>query len=198
MTGELDRALGRLAVIADEVDARSGTPHHSARVTALTKRLLRALRIEGDEFATIAMAARVHDIGKQHLPEEVLRKPGPLSEHEWEQMQSHPYLGAQALSVVPEWASLAPIVLAHHERTDGHGYPLRISGAKIPFGARVIAIADSVDAMMSVRPYRTPYSLDQVMAVLVTGAGSQWDAGMVAVCVALLQSDEFTLQARIS
>jgi HD-GYP domain-containing protein (c-di-GMP phosphodiesterase class II) len=198
MTGELDRALGRLAVIADEVDVRSGTPRHSARVTTLARRLLREFQVEGDEFATIVMAARVHDIGKQHMPEELLRKPGPLSEHEWEQIQLHPYFGAQALSLVPAWAGLAPIVFAHHERFDGGGYPQRVSGTRIPFGARVLAVADSLDAMISPRPYRSPYSLDQAVATLVAGANRQWDADIVAICVAMLREEEVAVSIRIS
>jgi HD-GYP domain-containing protein (c-di-GMP phosphodiesterase class II) len=186
MNGELDRALGRLAVIADEVDARSGTPLHSARVTVLTTRLLDALRIQGDERALIAMAARVHDIGKLQVPEELLRKPGPLSKDEWSLVRLHPHFGSRALSMVPEWEMLAPLVFAHHERMDGCGYPRRLPGANIPLGARAIAIADSLDAMLSARPYQGPQSLDCVQATLLAGAGTQWDPHLVAVCMPLL------------
>jgi HD-GYP domain-containing protein (c-di-GMP phosphodiesterase class II) len=198
MNGELDRALGRLAVIADEVDARSGTPLHSARVTVLTTHLLDALQVKGDELALIAMAARVHDIGKLQVPEELLRKPGPLSKEEWSLVRLHPHFGSRALAMVPEWEMLAPLVFAHHERMDGCGYPVRLPGAKIPLGARAIAIADSLDAMLSARPYQGPQSLERALATLVAGAGTQWDPQLVAVCVTMLHETEPLWGTRIS
>jgi HD-GYP domain-containing protein (c-di-GMP phosphodiesterase class II) len=124
-------------------------------------------------------AARVHDVGKIGIPDDILRKPGALSDDEWAVMKMHPEQGADLLAQYPDFRRGIDIIRHHHEAWDGSGYPHRLKANEIPFGARVIAVADSYDAMTSDRPYRRGKSPTEAAAILRDGRGIQWDAQIV-------------------
>ncbi len=166
--------------MADAVDLRDAyTGGHSRRVTEYCAIILKELDHNGPEVALIEAAARVHDIGKIGIPDAVLNKPGRLTDEERAIMEEHPTHGATLLKRYADFARGVEIVLHHHESWDGTGYPHGFVGTDIPFGARVIAVADSYDAMTSDRPYRRGMSADKAVAILRQGRGQQWDAAIV-------------------
>ena len=169
-----------LEQMADTVDLRDPyTGGHSRRVTAHTERILKELNIQGAEADLITAAARVHDLGKIGVPDAILKKPGPLTPEEQAIMQSHPDQGANFLARYPDFGRGVAMVRHHHENWDGTGYPGRLKGPAIPFGARVIAVADSYDAMTSDRPYRAATSPEMTASILWRGRNKQWDAQVV-------------------
>jgi hypothetical protein len=166
--------------MADTVDMRDPyTGGHSRHVAELVGGILQELRMRGPEAKLVVSAARVHDIGKIGIPDHILRKDGMLSSEEWRIMESHAERGAELLGRYPDFVRGVEIVRHHHERWDGEGYPYRLKGAEIPFGARVIAVADSFDAMTSDRPYRRALSATQAATILRDGRGRQWDPALV-------------------
>ncbi len=166
--------------LADTVDLRDpSTGGHSRRVTAFTAQALAALDVRGPEATLIVAAARVHDLGKIATPDAVLCKPGPLDDAEHAAMRAHAAGGAAFLARYSDFRRGAAVVRHHHERLDGLGYPDGLRGDAIPFGARVIAVADSFDAMTSDRPYRAGMPPAVAAARLVAGRGTQWDPAVV-------------------
>jgi HD-GYP domain-containing protein (c-di-GMP phosphodiesterase class II) len=166
--------------MADTVDLRDPyTGGHSRRVTEYTRGILEALGTQGPDVGLIIAAARVHDIGKIAMPDHVLLKSGKLSDEEWTIMRQHPEQGADLLARYPDFRRGVDIVRHHHERWDGEGYPHRLRELAIPFGARVIAVADSYDAMTSDRPYRKGMTPQKAAAILREGRGRQWDPQIV-------------------
>jgi HD-GYP domain-containing protein (c-di-GMP phosphodiesterase class II) len=141
--------------------------------------ILKSLDKTGAEKELVASAARVHDIGKIGLPDSVLLNEGKLNEQEVAIMQTHPDAGAQLLRRYHEFSRGIDIVRHHHERWDGLGYPAGLKGQTIPFGARIVAVADSFDAMTSDRPYRQGMSSEVACGILTAGKGTQWDAEVV-------------------
>jgi putative nucleotidyltransferase with HDIG domain len=137
----------------------------------------------------IVRAGVLHDIGKIRVPDAILFKNGALETAEWEIMKRHAESGAEILSQIPTLAQYAPIVAAHHERFDGLGYPYGLRGDEISLEARVVAVADSFHAMVSDRPYRDAFSYGEAIAVLSEGRGTQWDAAVVDVMIALAAED---------
>lgn len=141
--------------IVAALDARDAyTASHSDRVADMVLVLAAALGLDEDETTRIHMAAHLHDIGKIAVPDSVLRKAGPLTRPEWEEMRRHPVTGYEILRKIDDFKEISILVRHHHERWDGRGYPDGLSGHDIPPGSRVIAVADSIDAMMSSRSYR--------------------------------------------
>jgi HD-GYP domain-containing protein (c-di-GMP phosphodiesterase class II) len=162
--------------LADAVDARDTyIGGHSRRVATYTKRILHALNITQADTMLIVTAARVHDIGKLYVPDAILHKAGPLTAEEWETMKAHAAHGAEFLARHADFQPYAELVRHHHERIDGKGYPSGLCGDAIPLGARVIAVADSYDAMTSDRPYRRGMPPTQATQILHEGRGTQWD-----------------------
>ncbi|HVA92528.1 MAG TPA: HD-GYP domain-containing protein [Chloroflexota bacterium] len=161
---------------------------HSSRVAEFSEVIVRALHCRGEDADLIIAAARLHDIGKSKVPTDVLNKPGPLTPAEWEVMRAHAEIGANALQDCPAFAKLAAIVRHHHERWDGRGYPHHLRATDIPLGARVIAVADSFDAMTSDRPYRRGMRAAEARTVLRLGRGTQWDAVIVDTFLECLPS----------
>lgn len=151
------------------------TSGHSQRVADMTLELSKALGIVGSELENIHMAAHLHDIGKIGVPDNVLNKNGKLLPHEWEYIKMHPKVGYDILSKSKRLNNIAQIVLYHHERWDGKGYPYEIKGTNIPFGSRIIAVCDSIDAMTSKRPYRKPLSLEKCKHEIEINKGIMYD-----------------------
>lgn len=182
-----DDTLILLEDMADTVDLRDVyTGGHSRRVADLTRQTLSQLKIYGLEAEIIETAARLHDIGKIGIPDAILQKPGRLTPEETAVMQTHSEKGADLLSKYKNFSRGVSMIMHHHERWDGKGYPVGLSGYDIPFGARVIAVADSYDAMTSERPYRSALDSRQAIQILLEGRGRQWDANVVNAFVDMM------------
>jgi len=123
----------------------------------------------------IHIAGHLHDIGKIGIPDKVLLKPGRLNDEEWELMKQHPKIGADILAGAPKFARIAAIILHHHERFDGKGYPFGAKGEEIPLGSRIIAVCDSIDAMASSRAYRGALPLETVRSEIEKNSGLMYD-----------------------
>jgi putative nucleotidyltransferase with HDIG domain len=160
------------------LDARDENTHnHSRQVADVALFLARALKFDKARAELIHVAGHLHDIGKMGLPDSVLKKPGPLNDAEWRLMKAHPVIGARIVAPVKIFKgknSIQDIILHHHERYDGKGYPRGIKGEKIPFGARIIAVADSLSAMLQDRPYRKGMSFDDAVMEIFNNAGTQF------------------------
>jgi HD-GYP domain-containing protein (c-di-GMP phosphodiesterase class II) len=159
-----------------------GAAGHAERVAAHSRRVARAMGIGPDEALRIECAARVHDVGKIIVSPEILEKPGRLAHCEYEEIQRHAIFGARLVSSLGDPA-LTAIVRHHHERLDGSGYPDGLRGAEIPLGARIVAVADTFDALTSMRPYREAFSPSAAIALLEDEAGCTLDPEVVGVFV---------------
>ncbi len=163
------------------LDLRDGiTGGHSSRVADLAVHLGQRLAMSTDEMQHLKWAALLHDVGKLGVPDEILTKPGPLSDTEWEQMRRHPTYGLSIVGQDGFLRQVAEIVYCHHEHFDGKGYPRGLAGEEIPLAARVFAVADAYDAMTSDRPYRAALSHTQAMEEIERCAGTQFDPRVVA------------------
>jgi hypothetical protein len=160
------------------------TPGHAAATMAHAIATARQLQLSDEETATVQLAALFHDIGKIGVPEQLLKKAGPLGYTEWREVQDHARIGANMLAKIPSLASVRPAVLGHHERWDGTGYPDKLKGEDIPLAARIVAVCDAFQAMISSRPYRAARTREQAIADLQRNAGTQFDARVVDAFVA--------------
>ena len=154
--------------------------HHVNGVGRLVAALAREFAHDSDQLDEMLRAAELHDIGKLAIPDEILNKPGPLSDSEWRFMRQHPIIGERILNADPALRPVARLVRASHERWDGNGYPDRLAGSAIPLGARIIAACDAYEAMTSERCYQAARSRDDAIAELQGNAGSQFDPTVVA------------------
>ena len=179
---ETDRTYdATLAALSSALDVRdTETEGHARRVVRYMELIAAELAVPAADHPTLRRGALLHDIGKIGVPDHILRKPGPLTDLEWETMRTHPDLGARIIANVPFLTEVAEIIRAHHERWDGGGYPAGLAGEGIPLGARIFAVADSFDAMTSDRPYRRGRPLDEALAEIERCAGTQFDPAVVA------------------
>ncbi len=166
------------------------TKGHSENVQAFSLRLARHLGLSGDRLRAIDYSSLLHDIGKLGVPEDILNKPGSLTEEEYLAVKQHPALGSQMVSGIGSLATSAPIIHAHHEFFDGRGYPEGRRGQDIPLEARIIAVADAYEAMTSDRPYRRAYTSEEALRRLREASASQFDPELVGAFIMMLQSDE--------
>ena len=170
--------------IVAALDARDAyTASHSDRVADMVLVLAAALGLDEDETTRIHMAAHLHDIGKIAVPDSVLRKAGPLTRPEWEEMRRHPVTGYEILRKIDDFKEIAMLVRHHHERWDGRGYPDGLSGHDIPPGSRVIAVADSIDAMMSSRSYRPAMTSAACRREIEKNSGIMYDPRVAAAAL---------------
>jgi len=169
-------------LLADLLDRRDPyTAAHSQRVAQLTSLILDEFpELPADEREAIVLAARIHDLGKVATSDLILRKPGRLSDDEFAVIKRHPVDGSEILRHLSPYRHIVEIVRHHHERWDGRGYPDGLAGEAIPFGSRVIAVADTYDAMTTDRPYRRALTHEEALAELRRGAGTQFDPAVVA------------------
>ncbi|MCL6447049.1 MAG: HD-GYP domain-containing protein [Armatimonadetes bacterium] len=158
---------------------------HSRRVADMAVDLARLVGLKGRELEMVHIAAHLHDIGKIGVPDQILRKPGRLLPHEWAVIQRHPEIGANILVKSRQLKMVAAMVLHHHERWDGKGYPEGLKGEAIPLGSRIIALCDAVDAMTSERPYRPAITWRQCWEKVVANKAIQFDAVLVEAAEAL-------------
>lgn len=169
------------------------TPRHGERVAQFARRLGERLGLSGDGLPGLTIASLLHDIGKVGVPEIVLFRPGKRRGAVRHSFQTHPVIGADLLSAVPQLVSLAAIVRHHHERWDGKGYPDGLAGEAIPLGARIIAAADAFDALTAGRLYRPPVSALSALREIACHAGSQFDPAVASALVAACQEGDLTL-----
>ena len=182
-------ALKTLAAVASVRDRE--TSAHAQRMVHLAEATARLLGRPDEEVHLIRLAALLHDIGKLGIPDAILHKPGPLTEQEWAVMSRHPEIGRQILVQAGGiFVLLSRIVVAHHERWDGNGYPYGLTQDAIPLGARILAVVDAYDAMTSQRPYRQALSAADARGELERCAGSQFDPQVVAAFLQALDEQE--------
>ncbi len=189
-----------LQLMVAAIEARDPyTSGHSQRVARYSRVIGRLAGLSARKVEQIGTAALLHDVGKIH--EEfapILRKPGRLTDPEFEVMKTHSAKGAALVGKVTHFAELVPMVRGHHERWSGRGYPDALSGDAIPLGARVITIADTLDAMTTIRPYRPPRSLDEVRDEIARVAGIQFDPRLCAALLAKEKWGELCLEVEIA
>ena len=180
---ELERSYDiTLEALGDALDLKDAeTVGHSKRVTAYTIKIAGAYNVPEDKVRIIARGAFLHDIGKMAIPDAVLSKPGPLTPAEILKVQEHCMHGYQMLRKIPFLLEAAEIVFSHQERYDGSGYPRRLKGTEIPLGARIFAIADTLDAITSDRPYRPAQDMQAARAEIQNWSGKQFDPEIVEV-----------------
>jgi len=187
-----------LEALGDALDLKDAeTEGHSRRVTAFTIAIARAMALPAEEVETIAHGAFLHDFGKMAIRDSVLRKPGPLDPDEVQEMQRHCELGYQMVRKIPFLKDAAEIVYAHQERWDGTGYPRGLKGEEIPLGARIFAIADTLDAITSDRPYRSARSYQAAREEIELWSGRQFDPVIVKVFLRMPQSIWENLRSQV-
>lgn len=189
-----------LQLMVAAIEARDPyTSGHSQRVARYSRVIARLTGLSARKVDQIGTAALLHDVGKIH--EEfapILRKPGRLTDPEFEVMKTHSAKGAALVGKVTHFAELVPMVRGHHERWSGRGYPDSLAGDAIPLGARVITIADTLDAMTTIRPYRPPRSLDEVREEIARVAGIQFDPRLCAMLLTQEKWAELCLEVEIA
>jgi len=182
------------SALANAIEARDEYLHgHCERLAALAVRIAELLGMPGDEVETIRLGAILHDVGKIGIPDRVLLKPAALDAEERRIVEMHPEIGDKLLAPLDLLAGARPIVRHHHERWDGNGYPDRLAAEDIPLGARIVAVADSIEVMSSRQLYRRPRTTEDVVAELHEHRGRQWDAAIVDIALELIASGELQL-----
>ena len=164
---------------------------HQTRVTALALAMANQLGFNADDLDTLRIAAMLHDIGKIYVPADFLNRPGVLRNEEFSVIKMHPEVGYDILKNLGEDWPVATIIRQHHERMDGSGYPHGLAGEDIDKGARIIAVADVVDAMCSHRPYRPSLGIDAALAEVEKGSGTRYEARAVESCLRLFREQGF-------
>ena len=171
----LDGYMKTAEALAQASDAKDTyTIGHSERVRDYAIKAARNLELSDEDFQAIEFGALLHDIGKMGIDEKILRKPGSLTDEEWATMQEHPVIGANMVGEIPLLEKAKLIILHHHERYDGTGYPKGLKGEEIPLGARVVAICDAFDTMTTEQSYSTTLSVEEAIDELVSGNGSHF------------------------
>lgn len=162
--------------ITSALDARDPyTGDHSRRVSDMACTICELMGLSQKEYDETHIAAHLHDIGKIGVPDAILLKPSSLNDEEWAIMKKHPQIGADILSKSPHFSRISAIILHHHERFDGKGYPFGAKGEEIPLGARIIAVCDSIDAMASARAYRKALPIEICRSEIERNIGQMYD-----------------------
>jgi putative two-component system response regulator len=183
----LDATEGVLFALARAVEARDRyTIYHAERVGRYAQAIGVALGLDAEDTAMLYEGGVLHDLGKIAIPDAILLKPGPLTDNEFATMRQHSVEGERICLSLRSVAHYLPIIRHHHERIDGDGYPDHLVGGQVPTGARIVAIADAWDAMVSDRPYRVGLEREEAVGRLRSGSGKQWDADMIPIFLALL------------
>ncbi len=190
-----DTTLKALSAALDAKDA--ATEGHSERVARLTVAIAREMQVPEEKLIDVERGALLHDVGKIGVPDEVLRKPATLTRKEWQAMRQHPLLAGALVSKVGFLEGALPILLYHHERYDGRGYPFGLAADRIPIEARIFAVVDAYDAMTSDRPYRKAVSHEAALAEITANSGSQFDPDAVEAFLRVIDrfQDQFGEQA---
>jgi putative nucleotidyltransferase with HDIG domain len=173
---------GTVSALILTIDAKDHYTHnHSNRVAKLSCSIARAMGVSEQTVKEIGNAASIHDIGKIGIEENILRKNGKLSAEEYTEIKKHPAIGVRIVQSIPFLEDAMPVIKHHHERHDGTGYPDGLTGDQIPLSARIVIVADAIDAMMSNRPYRDALTMEKVFNELRENAGTQFDPDIVDI-----------------
>ena len=167
------------------------TRGHSERVSKYSVLLGKFLGLDNNALETLEIAASLHDIGKIGIRDEILFKPGRLTNEEYAKIQEHTVIGAEILKPIPSLKKIIPYILYHHEKWNGTGYPSTISGEKIPYGARIIAVADTFDAITSDRPYRKGMNVSKAMKIINDGIGTQFCPEIAKAFLKMLKDNDY-------
>ena len=179
----------------DARDSHSGS--HSKRMAGLSEQMAMKFQMSTRDTRELCWAALLHDIGKIGVEDQILYKPGPLNDHEWEIMKTHPEVGAQMIRGLSGMENIAVLIFGHHERMDGSGYPRGLCGEQIPFGARIIAVVDSYSAMTEGRPYRKARTHEEAIIELNKLSGTQYDSDVVNVFISLFEENKQALSSNL-
>jgi putative nucleotidyltransferase with HDIG domain len=194
---EIDR-VEEIAVLAAAIEAKDrDTRGHTARVAELTVLIARELGLPSPALRSLARAGLLHDIGKLQISDELLNKPGPLTDEEWLMMKQHPQMGVDILVRLGKFEDEAQIVLSHHERIDGSGYPGGLRAGAIPLGARILSVADTYDVLVSDRPYRKARTREEAMLILREESGHHLYAPAVNALFNILSSQDSSDRRRV-
>lgn len=159
------------------------THGHSQRVAEIADRLAVAVGVSAEDRYVLRLAGAMHDIGKIGVRDTVLRKAGPLDDAEWDEMRAHPHVGSEAISHIKEMGQVATVIRHHHENVDGSGYPDGLEGDAIPFLARILAVADAYEAMISDRSYRKGMTRERAFDVLLSECGRRYERQLVDLLI---------------
>jgi putative nucleotidyltransferase with HDIG domain len=172
--------IGSIRAFAAAIDAKDPyTRGHSERVAAVSRVIARQLSLSEETQQKIWIAALLHDVGKIGVEDQVLRKVGRLTDEEFEQMKSHTVIGAEIMSSIEQLREMIPVIRWHHEAWNGRGYPDGKKGDEIPLWARVVAVADTFDAVTTNRPYQQAYDIEEAIAIITKLTGNRFDAKVV-------------------
>jgi diguanylate cyclase (GGDEF)-like protein len=186
-----DESLATIQALAAAVDAKDTyTRGHSQSVAQYATDLARIMGFSQSDIQLVHTAGTLHDVGKIGVPDDILKKPGRLTDEERTVMETHPVLGELIVRKVPSLAGILPGVRHHHERWDGRGYPDKLAGERIPYIARILAVADSFDAMTSDRPYRKGMAFDIALHEIERGSGSQFDPELAGAFLSMMRERE--------
>lgn len=189
----LNQSVGALAQMIDMRDPY--TAGHQSRVAMISEAIAREMELPDEQIENIRLGALMHDIGKIAIPSEILTKPGKLIPEEMALVRTHPSMGGDIVGHIEFAPAILSIVTQHHERLDGSGYPLGLKGDAITFEARLVAVADVLEAVTSHRPYRPALGMDSAIEELRSQRGTTLDAAVVDACLRLLSSDRLLLEA---
>jgi putative two-component system response regulator len=180
-----------LIMLANAIEVRDPyTRGHVERVMNYAQTIAEYLGWSAIEINNLRFGSILHDIGKIHIAEYILRKEGTLTDEEWIEMRKHPEMGAELIKGIPYLEPALPVILYHHERWNGSGYPFGLKGEKIPVMARIVAIADSFDAMTTERPYRKELTPEQAFNEVISGSGIQYDPVIVEAFLRAWETDK--------
>ncbi|MBI2306614.1 MAG: DUF3369 domain-containing protein [Rhodocyclales bacterium] len=184
-----DHAIDMLAEVAEFKDKTTGG--HISRIDHYTRAVAVELGISPEEAEIWGKASRLHDVGKVGISDAILQKPGPLTPEEFAEIQRHTHIGASILAHDQFMAQAREIAYCHHERWDGKGYPEGRPSRELSLATRIVSVVDVFDALMSPRPYKSPWTLDAAMSALESGAGTQFDPAVVAAFLTILRRGDF-------
>jgi len=194
--GQLRQGLiGTIVAVSRAVEARDPyTAGHQQRVARLARCIAQEMRLNAERIEGLRMGATIHDIGKIHLPAEILSKPGKLSNMEFELIKTHAQVGYDILKDISFPWPVADIAWQHHERINGTGYPQGLKGDEICLEARIVAVADVVEAMSSHRPYRAALGIDAALEEIETHRGQWFEPAAVDACLKLFREKKFNFE----
>ncbi|MBX0330809.1 response regulator [Oscillochloris sp. ZM17-4] len=187
LTDQLDRTESVIFMLALAVEAKDAyTEGHLRRLSSYSEQLAIAAQLSSTQVKAIRLGGMLHDIGKISIDDAILGKPAKLTDEEYRHIKRHPEEGARIVAPMRFAGEVGPIIKHHHERWDGTGYPDGLCGEAIPIGARIVAIVDAYDAMMTDRPYRRSLGLDETVFRLREGRGREWDPQLLDLFLAMI------------